>query len=189
MELYRNCRELPIHNFFEISRTNDFSYLIKSGGITDEAVLKKKYIEIVDEYNSLFTNKGKNPAMIFQSKYIIQALKVRNLEVIELLINTSGLTDEIKEISKKLKIKPEKISEFLAGLKNELSRLEKEMEIREMEKENEDDKDINALEKSLTLVKENGFNFDRFSTPIIEFVFAINRLEEKQKSLEKAMKK
>lgn len=187
MGLYQNCRELPIHNFFEISRTNDFSYLVKSGRKPKEEVLRDKYLEIVDEYNSLFSNKTKNPAMVSQSKFIAQSLKVMNLELLEIIIKTSGVTQEVRDVSRKLKIKPEKLSEFILGLKNELSRIELELQNRDSEKDNESD--IHALEKSLTLVKENGFNFDRFSTPIIEFVFAINRLEEKQRHYEKTISK
>lgn len=184
MILYNNCRELPIHNFFEISRTNDLKYLVKSGETPEENVLQDKYLEIVDEYNTLFSTK-KSHGNINQIKMYILALRLMNMEVIELLIKKGKITDEIKEISKQLRIKPENISVYISGVKNEIKKLEKEMQDAESATVNEDKNHGDSLEKTLTLVKENGFNFDRFTTPVIEFVFAINRLEEKAKQQEK----
>ncbi len=183
--LYNNCRELPIHNFFEISRTQDLKYLVKSGEIPDESILQDKYLEIIDEYNALFSTK-KNHGNINQIKKYILALKLMNLEVIELLIKDGGITEEIREISKRLRIKPDNIAVYISGVKNEIKKLEKEMQDAEAATVNEDKNHGDSLEKTLTLVKENGFNFDRFTTPVIEFVFAINRLEEKAKQQEKA---
>ena len=68
------------------------------------------------------------------------------------------------------------ISTYKKAVNNELRKLEKQIELNNEEKpENETDN----WEKSLILVKENGFNFDRYNTPVIEFIYAINRLEEK----------
>lgn len=183
--LYNNCRELPIHNFFEISRTNDLKYLVKSGEPSEENILQDRYLEIIDEYNSLFSSK-KNHGNINQIKMYILALKLMNLEVIELLIKDSGITDEIKEIAKRLRIRPDRISDYITGLKNDIKKLEKEISEAEKATVGEDKNHGDSLEKTLTLVKENGFNFDRFTTPIIEFVFAINRMEEKAKHHEKS---
>ncbi len=106
-----------------------------------------------------------------------------NLQILQIIISTSGITDEVKSTARKLRIIPESINSYITGLHNELKKLEKTLEANENE-ENSREKSADDLEKSLILVKENGFNFDRFTTPIIEFVFAMNRLEEKAKQLE-----
>lgn len=176
MIIYNNCRELPIHNFFEINRTNDLLYLVKSGEAPDASVLQDKFLDIIDEYNSLFTG-NKKPGTTNKSKFYILTLKLLNLEIVEQLIQSRGITEEVREVARKLKIKPEKLSDYITGLKSELRKLQNELE-----QPDENTEDISySLEKTLTLVKENGFNFDRFTTPVIEFVFAINRLEEKSK--------
>lgn len=176
MGLYENCRELPIHNFFELHRTKDFKYLVKSGRAGKKA-LEEKYMEIMDEYNTYFNNPQKSSSEIKQKNLVLRSLKLMSLEVLYNLIETRGITEDIRTAAKKLKIKPEKLKDYIAGLKNEITRLENEMQ----NSENEQEKDINSLEKTLILVKENGFNFDRFTTPVIEFVFAINRLDEKSR--------
>lgn len=188
MTLYRNCRELPIHNFFEINRTNDLSYLVKSGIPPADQILQDRYLEIADEYNALFSSKKKGGS-IAKSKLHVLQLKLMNLEIIEMVLKRSGITDEIKAIAKKLRIKPEMLSSYISGVQNDLRRLQKEMKDEEEKGGKSNDNNSDSLEKTLTLVKENGFNFDRFSTPIIEFVYAINRLEEKAKQNQSSNKK
>lgn len=183
--LYQNCRELPIHNFFEINRTNDLKLLVKSGRKPSYEKLQEQWIDIMDEYNSYFSDKQKNQEQIKKNRLIISTLKLMNLESLKFIISTSKITDEVLTAAKKLKIKIENIDSYITGLKNEIKKLEKELE----NSDNEEEKDSNSLEKMLILVKENGFSFDRFSTPIIEFVFAINRMEEKVKYYESQKKK
>ena len=184
--LYNNCRELPIHNFFEISRSNNFEYLVKSGKPPKAEILQDKWLDIIDEYNGLFTTK-KHKGTTNQSKLYILNLRLMNLEIIELIIKNSGITDEIKAIAKTLRVRVEELSTYVSGIKNEIKKI-----VLEMQSESETQDEGNngeSLEKTLTLVKENGFNFDRFTTPVIEFVYAINRLEEKNKQQENANKK
>lgn len=183
--LYQNCRELPIHNFFEINRTNDFKYLVKSGKKPSDEKLQEHWWEIMDEYNSYFADQHKSQSEINKNRLIISSLKLMNLETLKFIISTHKITDEVREIAKKLKVKIENIDSYITGLTNDIKRLEKDLQ----NSDNEEEKDNNSLEKMLILVKENGFNFDRFSTPIIEFIFAINRLEEKSKYYKSLKKK
>ncbi|GAB0156230.1 hypothetical protein CHRYSEOSP005_14940 [Chryseobacterium sp. Alg-005] len=184
MSLYKNCRDLPIHNFIELTRTNDLSLLIKE--IEDEPedplVLQEKYAEIIDEYNSYFTNKSRNPQILNQSKFILLSLQLINLKVLNELISTRGITAEIENLCKSINVDPLQIETYLVTTNNELTKLQRQLEEKE---EDPSEKDENSLEKTLTLVKENGFNFDRYKTPVIEFVFAINRLEEKSRQYKK----
>lgn len=176
MILYNNCRELPIHNFFEISRNNDLKFLVKSGEIPDEEILREKFIDIIDEYNGLFS-KGITPLQSQRMQLFTLALKQVLLEALQAIIITTGINDDVRQICRKLRVKPEQIDDYYAGLKNDIRKLEKQIEDQEPEQINQSD----ILEKTLTLVKENGFVFDRFTTPIIEFAYAVNRMEEKAK--------
>lgn len=184
MELYNNCRELPIHNFFEISRSQDYRFLIKNGeyneGKTEE--LQQKFIEIIDEYNSYFKDKGGAVHSMFnKNKLVSLSIKLEALHILEFFISEQGITEEIKEVCESIKIPPERIKSFIFGVKNEIKKLEHKIQ---QEEENEIHTGSADLERTLILVKENGFQFDRYRTPIIEFVYALNRLEEKAQQME-----
>lgn len=179
MKFYTNCRELPIHNFIEISRTGDLKFLFCDyKNAVDENIttdLQNTYIEIIDELNSFFKGSS-NVKMIKESKLRALSLRFMNISLLEMILKVSGKTDEVVELSKKMKINLDNISTYKKAVNNELRKLEKQLEIIDEEKT---DNELDNWEKSLILVKENGFNFDRYNTPVIEFIYAINRLEEK----------
>ena len=179
MKFYTNCRELPIHNFIEISRTGDLKFLFCDyKNAVDESInsdVQNAYIDIIDELNSFFKGSS-NVKMIKESKLRALSLKLMNISLLEMIMMVSGKNEKVIELSKKMKINPDNISTYKKAVNNELRKLEKQIELNNEEKpENETDN----WEKSLILVKENGFNFDRYNTPVIEFIYAINRLEEK----------
>lgn len=184
MKFYSNCRELPIHNFIEISRTGDLKFLFCDyKNVTDESItsdVQNAYLEIIDELNSFFKGSG-NGKMIKEAKLRALSLRFMNISILEMIIMVSGKNEEVIELSKKMKINPDNISTYKKAVNNELRKLEKQLEIIDEEKP---DNELDNWEKSLILVKENGFNFDRYNTPLIEFIYAINRLEEKAKHLE-----
>lgn len=183
MNFYTNCREIPIHNFIEISRSGDLKFLFcdyknaREEDITHD--VQNAYIEIVDELNSFFKGSS-NLKMINESKLRSLSLRLMNVSLLEIIVIASGKTDEVLELSKKMKINLDNISTYKKAITNELRKLEKKTEIIDEEKP---DNELDNWEKSLILVKENGFNFDRYNTPVIEFIYAINRLEEKANHL------
>ena len=179
MKFYTNCRELPIHNFIEISRTGDLKFLFydyKNAG--DESInsdVQNAYIDIIDELNTLFKG-SRNEKLTKEAKLQAISIKFMNLSILEMVVTVSGKTDEALELAKKMRVNIDNISTYKKAVNNELRKLEKQLQSNNEEKpENETDN----WEKSLILVKENGFNFDRYTTPIIEFIYALNRLEEK----------
>lgn len=184
MELYNNCRELPIHNFFELSRSQDYRFLVKKGEYDETKMeeLQQKFIEIIDEYNAYFKDKsGAVHSMYNKNKLVSLSIKLEALHILEFFISKQGITKEVKEICKSVKIPPEKIKSFIFGVKNEIKKIENKIQ---QEEENETQTESADLERTLILVKENGFQFDRYRTPIIEFVYALNRLEEKAQQME-----
>ena len=46
---YKNCRELPMHNFNEIQITNDLNYLVKDKTKQSDEDLQRHWIEILEE--------------------------------------------------------------------------------------------------------------------------------------------
>ncbi len=46
--LYKNCRELPYHNFNEIQVEGDLNYLVKDKGKHSEEELKEHWIDILE---------------------------------------------------------------------------------------------------------------------------------------------
>lgn len=189
MKFYTNCRELPIHNFIELSRSNDLKFLFYDyKNVSDESInsdVQNAYIDIIDELNTLFKGSS-NVKMIKESKLRALSLRFMNISLLEMILKVSGKTDEVIELSKKMKINLDNISTYKKAVNNELRKLEKQLEIIDEEKT---DNELDNWEKSLILVKENGFNFDRYNTPVIEFIYAINRLEEKSKQLESLKRK
>ena len=179
MKFYTNCRELPIHNFIELSRSNDLKFLFYDyKNAVDENItpdVQNAYIDIIDELNTLFKG-SRNEKLTKEAKLHSLSIKFMNLSILEMVVTVSGKTDEALDLAKKMRVNIDNISTYKKAVNNELRKLEKQLESNSEEKpENETDN----WEKSLILVKENGFNFDRYTTPIIEFIYALNRLEEK----------
>lgn len=184
MKLYKTCREIPIHNFFELSRTVDLRYLCKDyhADVAESEEIKQAYIDITDEYNSLFRGK-QNAGMQQQAEKIKLQIQLFNLSILSLRYSESGATEHVLKMAALMNIDLSEIEVYQKTLRSQLNKIENK------EKSNPAEKDEDSLEKTLTLVKENGFNFDRFTTPVIEFVFAVNRLEEKSEYYKSLAKK
>lgn len=188
VKFYKTCREIPIHNFFELSRTGELKYLLKNHNevesMEDSPELQQINIDIIDEYNNLFKDK-RNEGVIKKSDLLSLQIKYQNIILLNDLFISSGITDEVLELAKKIDVELENIEIHIKTLKSQIKKLENQQEKQSEDTENDSDN----MEKTLSLVKENGFNFDRYSTPVIEFVYAINRLEEKAKYYESLSKK
>lgn len=178
MRYYKNCRELPIHNFFELSRTGELRYLLKdyddAGDFQDNEDLQKANIEIIDEYNALFKNK-RNESVIKNSELVALEIKLQNLLLIQSILFHSGWTEDLEKQARKTGVELADLDIHIKTIRSQLRKVQNRMKTEAENSENESDN----LEKALSLVKENGFNLDRYRTPVIEFAYALNRLEEK----------
>lgn len=184
--LYKTCREIPIHNFFELSRTGELRYLLRDyhQEVEETEELNQIKIDIIDEYGALFKNQ-RNEGLMEKCELMNLEVKLQNLYVLQRLISISGMKPHIIDLAVNMNVEPESIDIYIKTLESQVKKLQKRIESESETTENYTDN----LEKTLSLVKENGFNFDRFTTPIIEFVYAINRLEEKAKYYESMKKK
>jgi len=167
--LYQNCREIPIHNFNEISITGDMSFLIKEKGKHTEDELQDKWIDLIDEYNGYFNKENesleKNKQIELLRFEYLKLIAIKNL----ILSNENG--DEVKKILKKLNIKEDKLDRFISSCLSNLNKLSLENNIKS--------DNGYSFEESLIVLNENGFNVDRFKNTVSEYAFFINRLNKK----------
>lgn len=158
--LYKNCRELPIHNFNECMEGN-LSYLVVSGEHTDDE-LESKWVDILDEYNAL-TKTGVDTNIIKRCEIVSLQLQI------DLIVELSTLSN-VEEFQKYTQNK----DRLIAGLTNKLNR-----KIKELPKNT----DKNDFDKTLAVLNSNGFTIDRFKTPVSEYVKMLELLDEKIKAM------
>lgn len=165
--LFQNCRELPIHNFNECVMGNLY-YLIKNGEHYDDEI-EAKWVDILDEYSEL-TASGN----LIAKKIQMVAINLE-IEKMRLLMAIDSPTKQQKEIIKRYlnKYRSKDIPKLITSLSNKLKRLIKEMP--------EEHKDSYSLDKSIAMMKANGFQIDRFTTPVSEYLEMINVLKERAK--------
>ena len=72
---YKNCRELPMHNFNEIQITNDLNYLVKDKTKQSDEDLQRHWIEILEE--SFELSKDTNQKKFFKDKSELIHLEVK----------------------------------------------------------------------------------------------------------------
>ncbi|MXV39350.1 hypothetical protein GO491_11795 [Flavobacteriaceae bacterium Ap0902] len=171
--LYKNCRELPIHNFNECMEGN-FSYLVISGEHS-EIEIQEKWIGIIDEYNSLIT-KGADINISKKAEILGLHLKINLITILQELKSVESLADgEFKDLIKKYG-KPT----LLAGLKNKLNR-----KLNELPEQKDSENDF---DKTLAVLNSQGFNVDRFKTPVSEYIKMLELLDEKFKAIQNSRK-
>lgn len=100
--LYRNCRELPIHNFNEIEVTGDLTYLIKEGN-HDEKELEKHWIDILDEAITLSKDQGQTKFFRDKAELLYLETKLKVLSGIGYIVNLEISEAQKKDIDSLLK--------------------------------------------------------------------------------------
>src|SRR5690606_18336336 len=105
--LYKNCRELPIHNFNEVLVYGNYSALIKEGEYPKTELIEA-WNGIIDEYYSL--SNDKSVSKIFRDKAEIVFLQQRlyTLHVIQSLscVSLSQIQlEQLNELKRKHRVK------------------------------------------------------------------------------------
>lgn len=176
--IYRNCRELPIHNFNECMN-GDMTYLI-AGKRTPNAVklflqtvnTEQVWLEIMNEYIEL--SKNNRAKKMLQNKNKIIWLQ-RRLNVLELIQQGIDEGYDVSEYLTEYKLKKEKVKSQIALAKNELARLAPKNE------NHEDEKSKNDFDTSIAYILENGYQINRFTTVVSEYCEILNRIEQKNR--------
>ena len=101
--LYKNCRELPMHNFNEIQVENDLSYLIKDGAEHDSEELERHWIDILEESFKLSKDHSQQKFFRDRAELIYLETKitilsyVKELEHLTLTDTQQKTLDDIKK--------------------------------------------------------------------------------------------
>jgi hypothetical protein len=161
-KMYKDCSDISIHIFIQMVRSGDMQLLIKNKeNQYTEDDLNDRWIDIIDEYNTLI-NKNSTPTNATKVQYLKAKLKLNNLYLLKECITILGDDHiELKAIAKELKVKIHSLDDFIASAENQLNKLNNEQK---------EDKEIdpNGMDKMLIILKENGYNLNRYQDPIIE---------------------
>ncbi len=168
--LYRKCNELPIHNFNEVSNNNDLSYLkIDKKDVVSDIDLENAWLEILNEYLTISKNKDTFNLLNNQSNILLLETK---LKVFLCLKNCIDNKIEVEEYLLDYKIKAENIDQHIGLIRNDLEKFKKE--IPQNQKSNS-----NSFEETIAVILENGYQINRFSMVVSEWVAILNRIQLK----------
>ena len=171
--LYKNCRELPYHNFNEIQETNDLSYLAKDKEEHDELELKRHWIDILEEYFKL--NNDFSQIKFFRDKAELKYLEVKLKSLNQIKIITSvELTDEQKESIDKIlkKYNVSNIEQDILGTKDDIN-----LKINRFDLAYNNEKKGN-FEEALAMMRMNGCQVNRHEITVTEWVALLNQMKK-----------
>jgi len=168
---YSKCNELPIHNFNEVASNNDFSYLIKNKDeeVSDE-VLQLAWLDILDEYLTISKN---NIALNALKKKAKITLLQKRLDTLEIMKYCADRGIDIDAELAQYRIKKDKIQVNIGMVKNDIARLSSSVP-----SESEKKGSNNTFDRSIAMLNKNGFNINRFTTVVTEWVQALDILEQ-----------
>lgn len=173
--VYCKCNELVIHNFNEVASNNDFSYLKKNKNevVSDEA-LQLAWLDILDEYLTISNNAIAVSSLQKKAKVIKLEKKMHVFQMMKFCIDRNI---DISEYLKEYNVKADKVQVNIGMIKNDISRLNNGIPS-ETERSNSN----TDFDRSIAMLNKNGFNINRFTTVVSEWVQALNILEKQYKA-------
>lgn len=194
---YKNCRELPYHNFNEVQVENSFIYLIKNKKsykrfdnlmnkepkdfTQDELVwfngiakdLERLWIDLLDEYFRLTNDFSQTKFFKDRSELLFLETKKEILESL-FKINDFDLTEDqrnqLNGILKKYRVTDFKTS--ILGTNDDIN-----LKISQLKTSKSSDKKSN-FEETLAVMRMNGVNVNRHEVTVSEFVAMINMMSK-----------
>ncbi len=177
-KLYRKCNELSIHNFNEVASNNDFSFLKKnSQDLVSDEELQSAWLDILDEYMTISDNKLAISLLSKKAKLILLEKKLHVFEMMKFCLNRNINIDE--QLAQ-YRIKKDKVQANIGMVKNDINRISATMPTQEERTVNNTD-----FDRSIAMLNKNGFNINRFTTVVSEWVQALNILEKQSKANQK----
>jgi hypothetical protein len=171
--LYRKCNVLPIHNFNEIATNNDFNYLkVNKNDDVSQIELEETWLIILDEFYKISKN---NKALISFKKQINLMLLYKKLTVFEVIKICINKNIDVVAECKKYKIDKTKIDIHIGMLKNDIARISKSIPSEESEG------NTNEFERTIAVILKSGFQINRFTTVVSEWVSILNLIQEQNK--------
>ena len=195
--LYKDCSELPIFNFFELVRTKDFKFLFKKEvdlDKYDEEELFKLLMDIFLEYNEITENKKLLQEL--QAKLDIEYMQARyeiSKHLLSIYLETGDINvlfglKEFKwtiDTSKNIMPQVERITKSLIGLKNQIN-IKKINFVKRFQKQTKEtqpnfnlDRSVISLEIGIPL----SYKINIHKDSIKRYVYWHKALEDKQKLL------
>lgn len=181
--LYKNCRELPYHNFNEVQVEGDLTYLVKDKEKHDETELKEHWIEILEEYFTLTNDFSQRKFFRDKAELSYLQLKLNVLKHIQPLI-LSGLNEkqqkQINEILTKYRVSD--IEQAILGTIDDIN-----LKINRFNTAYSIEKKSN-FEELLAIMRMNGCQVNRHEITVTEWVALLGQMK-KQSSLKNERKR
>ena len=187
--LYSNCRELPLHIFNEILVVDDLALLIKEkseGQNYTKEILTEHWQKILDEYSELSKDQASKKVYRDKAEILFLEQKLNALRIIFVLGQLDLNEEQAKQyqdLRRKFKVK--NIKKDMAATENLLR-----MKIEDFKRMNASESNPNSFEYNLAKVSGIlGFQINRFTTTVAEWINLLKVAEEKVKAEQKAKEK
>lgn len=174
-KLYHRCNEMPIHNFNEVSNGN-FDYLkINRNDKVSEKELQDTWLTIIDEYFVLSKNVQGIENLKKKSVLILLQNKIQIYEAMRIcLARKVNIEKEMQMYG----VNEKDLPQHIALVKYDIDDLNMILSKTDVQGENE-------FDKTFAIVLKNGFQINRFTTTVSEWIAILNLLEEQQKQHKK----
>jgi len=193
MNLYKDCGDLPIRNFDIIYKTNDFNYLVvEFDGYNEVAIpkganerwqeIKKEWVELIDDNTIAYYHQLISEVVYLQTRYDVSGMLLKEIfertmheETLEVYINA---LKEWKYIWNRKASKLVEIKRLLQQRKASENKLNLKLdELKDLQKENENDDDATTLEKQAVILEQiTGKNNIDINTTSVRKWLEINKL-------------
>lgn len=186
--LYSSCRELPLHIFNEILVIDDLALLAKekSEVVYSNDVLIKQWELILDEYSELSKNQESQKVYRDKAEILFLEQRLNALRIIFVLgqvSKTEKQNDEYLALRKKHRVKD--IKKDMSATENILR-----LKIEDFKRMNANESNPNSFEYNLANVSNIlGFQINRFTTTVSEWLSLLKVADEKVKAENKAKSK
>lgn len=178
--LYKNCRELPIHNFNECEAFNDYQYLIKDKKEHADEDLYSKWGEIYAEYLELL--KSDEIRSFYKDKmalYLLSA-KVKQIESIKTIIGlmpylgeeeSKAMKEQVSKIAKKMRI--DNVDQAFEIFSSRL-----QTKIDDFNRMYDSKKETSTVDDMIPVLIKQGYPINRHTTTVSEYCNILNAIQK-----------
>jgi len=171
--LYRKCNVLPIHNFNEIATNNDLNYLkVNKNDFVSQIELEETWLTILDEFYRISKNVKILNVLKKKTELILLEKKLDVFEALQICLSKNI---DVENEMKLYKTNKNIINIHIGMIKNDISRITKSIPVEEIRN------DTNEFEKTLAVILKSGFQFNRFTNVVSEWVSILNLIQEQNK--------
>lgn len=181
--LYKNCRELPYHNFNEVQVEGDLTYLIKDKTEHDDIELKEHWINILEEYFTLTNDFSQTKFFRDKAELNYLQLKLSVLKHVKPLLRLNlnkAQKEKIDEVLKKYRVTD--VEQDILGTTDDIN-----LKINRFNLAYNSEKKSN-FEELLALMRMNGCQVNRHEITVTEWIALLNQMK-KQSSLKNERKR